>query len=108
MIDDPASKISRLTIGGIIPALLAATLGATIPLPAAGQSDQACIAYMEADAVFKSVKEAYRDAIFESVVASAIADAVKEMRREGKLRQEIVGKRSTRGGSRESSTGSLL
>ena len=37
-------------------ALLAATLGVSAPFPVMGQSDESCIAYMEADAAYRQAK----------------------------------------------------
>ena len=63
MLDGLALNINRLTIGGVIPVLLAATLGAVAPFPVMGQSDETCIAYMEADAAYdKARKTVWRDA----------------------------------------------
>lgn len=44
----------------LLPTLLAATLGGMAPFPVIGQSDETCVAYMEADAAYaEAEKEAY-------------------------------------------------
>lgn len=63
MFDDPASKISRLTIGSVIPVLFTATFVAVVPLSVMGQSDETCIAYMEADALFEPDRRRHQAAL---------------------------------------------
>ena len=59
----------------LLPSLLAATLGVTAPFPVMGQSDETCIAYMEAEAAYgRAIKPAIVQAI-RSVTATERADA---------------------------------
>ena len=64
--------------GGLSVALLTVTIAVSVSLQAMGQSDETCIAYMEADAAYESARREYQSALAAADAATISSKAAWE------------------------------